>query len=87
MLDPGNSDAEGGQIDQGHHLGVCEGTARSDQASKVAVQATNRVLGQPVQRRGGERGVDLPLGNSVDPCRASKVGSYDAHAVVAVEGR
>ena len=73
-LESGKPYAEDGQIRQGHHLGVGDHPARSNEPSKVPVEATNRVLGQPVQRGGGECCVEVLLGHGVDPCRVTQVG-------------
>jgi hypothetical protein len=59
----------------------------TDQAREIAVQAANSVLGEPMQRRRRDDGIDLALRQGIAPPRVAQVRAYDLHAVVIGERR
>jgi hypothetical protein len=66
---------------------VCHHAAPTNQARKIAVQTANSVLGEPMQCRCRENGVDLGLRQGIAPPWVTQVRAHDLHAVVIGERR
>src|SRR6266540_5555587 len=62
-------------------------STRPDQASEIAVDPLHSFLRKPMQRRSGQYGIELWLGQRVYPSRVTQIGLHNPHATVIGEGR